>query len=254
MNRKGQEAVQSFGISGAILIVFLVLVLGAIYLVYVYIQGATQGAPKDTSIIAGACSGYISLGELGENDYCYVFRVLDNGEYVNCPYLIQKYKVAVQGSDSLPFICKEDSITTNRDIKCKALVDSKIKINGFTCSYWIAKSITGKCSGIATTCESIGLTGDVGDCEKQMNCKIVNSKCASPSGAILVQCLDITGEEQCTSQKGCTWTANSASVTGTKTCQTIGATPKTTCEKYKTPTECSDAKPLGQTCEWKATA
>ncbi len=149
LGKKGQEAVSNFGVTGIVLIVFLVVVVLGIWYVNSSWNQVLGQIPKNAEIIAQACSAYAKESSL--NSYCFDFREVRKDTYTTCDYA-KNYNIVILDSDNsnasvvrMESVCSEYSSYLNNSI-CTACNSTnggqfsekpKTKINGKSCSDWL---------------------------------------------------------------------------------------------------------------------
>lgn len=153
LNKKGQEAVTGFGVTGIVLIVFMVVVILGIWYVNGVWEDATSITPKKAEAIALACSN--TANEIAANTYCFELREIRKNEYITCDKA-EDYGILVLGSDEsdtsikkMNVFCGEKFSFLNTTVlkECNDPAGkfyekkSKVKINGKTCLEWINGSV-----------------------------------------------------------------------------------------------------------------
>lgn len=173
LGKKAQEAVSNFGVTGIVLIVFLVIVvLGIWYVNSSWVQVSDQ-IPKNAAIIANACSAVAT--DSGLTPYCLQFREADKNIYTTCDYA-KKYNIVILDSDNsnasvvrMASVCSEVNKSLNNEI-CNACNTTRgqfyqkprVEVNGKKCSEWIGELSCrnyGESSVAKESWEEFGITG-----------------------------------------------------------------------------------------------
>ena len=149
-NKKGQEVVQSFGINGIILLIFLVLVIAGIWYVVDKAKGTSQNIPGQGEAIIQACNLLDAVQF--QTSYCTQIRQIRTNEYTTCDYA-SHYGLILEDVVNKNKVCETmDSqskiILFKTQCEDKKLDSSKDKINGETCG-----ALIGELGG---TCISLG--------------------------------------------------------------------------------------------------
>ncbi len=138
MNKRGDET-QSFGVSGIILLIFLVLVIAGIWYVVEKLKEVGENVPQKVETAIQGC-GLVASEQTAES-YCNLIREIGENKYVTCDYGV-KYEGFVVGDSSLmePICSAQGSsrvISIKRQIEERKI--TKGLINGESISSWKTK-------------------------------------------------------------------------------------------------------------------
>lgn len=141
LNKKGQEAVSNFGVTGIVLVVFLVVVVLGIWYFNSSFKQITNQLPKNAEVIAKACSAFTRESEV--NSYCFQIREADKNVYTTCDYARNLNIIILDSDGSNSSAVRMDTFCEGYSSDLKEIIttfcegkefSSKVKVNGQSCS------------------------------------------------------------------------------------------------------------------------